>query len=116
MTRRDYAVGLNLTGSSVDDPDVTLVENFSCKSERNYTQYCNADVESLIGQQSRETDIGKRKQLVFEVEKALAEDVARPIVSHSYAATCWHPYVKNMRVHHNSIYNDARLEDVWLDK
>src|SRR5436190_1627290 len=45
VTRRDYAVGLNLTGSSVDDPDVNLVENFSCKSERNYTQYCNADVE-----------------------------------------------------------------------
>ena len=48
VTKRDYAVGLNLTGSSVDDPDVTLVENFSCKSERNYTQYCNADVEALI--------------------------------------------------------------------
>jgi peptide/nickel transport system substrate-binding protein len=116
VVRRDYAVGLNLTGSSVDDPDVTLVENYSCKSERNYTQYCNADVEQMIAQQSRETDIAKRKQLVWDIEKALVEDVARPIVMHGYAATCWHPYVKNARVHHNSIYNDARLEDVWLDK
>ena len=38
-------MGLNLTGSAVDDPDVNLVENYSCKSERNYTQYCNADVD-----------------------------------------------------------------------
>jgi peptide/nickel transport system substrate-binding protein len=115
VTRRDYSVGLNLTGSSVDDPDVNLVENYSCKSERNYTQYCNAEVEKLIGQQSREPDVAKRKQLVWDIEKLLVEDVARPIISHGYAATCWHPRVKNFRVFHNSIYNDARLEDVWLD-
>ena len=116
VTRRDYSVGLNLTGASVDDPDVNLVENYSCKSERNYTQYCNADVEKLIGQQSREPDIAKRKQLVWDIEKLLVEDVARPIISHGYAATCWHPRVKNYRVFQNSIYNDARLEDVWLDE
>jgi ABC-type transport system substrate-binding protein len=116
VVKRDYQVGLNLTGSSVDDPDVTLVENYSCKSERNYTQYCNADVESAIAQQSRQTDITKRKQMVWDVEKALVDDVARPIIAHGYAATCWHPYVKNMSIHHNSIYNDARHEDVWLDK
>jgi peptide/nickel transport system substrate-binding protein len=116
VTRRDYAVGLNLTGASVDDPDVNLVENYSCKSERNYTQYCNAEVEKLIGQQSRETDITKRKQLVWDIEKVLAEDVARPIISHGYAATCWNPRVKNYRLFQNSIYNDARLEEVWLDE
>jgi len=115
VTRREYAVGLNLTGASVDDPDVNLVENYSCKSERNYTQYCNADVEKLIGQQSKETDIAKRKQLVWDIEKVLVEDVARPIISHGYAATCWHPRVKNLKLFQNSIYNDGRLEDVWLD-
>ena len=38
MQRKDYAVGLNMTGVGVDDPDVNLIENYTCKSERNYTR------------------------------------------------------------------------------
>jgi peptide/nickel transport system substrate-binding protein len=114
--RKDYSVGLNLTGAGVDDPDVTLVENFACKSERNYTQYCNADVEKLLFSQSKETDAAKRKQLVFEIEQKLAEDVARPIIMHNRGATCWHPHVKGAAVHVNSIYNAWRFDNVWLEK
>jgi peptide/nickel transport system substrate-binding protein len=54
--------------------------------------------------------------LVWEVERKLADDVARPIIFHNTAATCWHPYVKGVVLHQNSIYNNWRLEDVWLDK
>ncbi len=32
VARKDYAVGMNLTGVSVDDPDGNLVENYSCKT------------------------------------------------------------------------------------
>jgi peptide/nickel transport system substrate-binding protein len=116
VQRRDYSVSLNLTGVAVDDPDVNLIENYTCKSERNYTQYCNAEVDDLIFKQSKETDIGKRKQLVWAVERKLAEDVVRPIIFHNTAATCWHPHVKGVVLHQNSIYNNWRLEDVWLDK
>jgi peptide/nickel transport system substrate-binding protein len=31
-------------------------------------------------------------------------------------ATCWQPHVKGFVLHRNSIYNDWRYEDVWLDK
>jgi ABC-type transport system substrate-binding protein len=116
VQRRDYSVSLNLTGVAVDDPDVNLIENYTCKSERNYTQYCNPEVDHLIFQQSREIDMSKRKQLVWEIERKLAEDVARPIIFHNRAATCWHPHVKGVVLHQNSIYNNWRLEDVWLDK
>src|SRR5262245_11148029 len=44
VTRKDYAVGLNLTGSSVDDPDQNFYENYACGSERNYTDYCNKEL------------------------------------------------------------------------
>jgi peptide/nickel transport system substrate-binding protein len=54
VTRKDYAVGLNLTGSSVDDPDQNFYENYGCGSERNYTDYCNKELEKLFDQQSRE--------------------------------------------------------------
>jgi peptide/nickel transport system substrate-binding protein len=116
VQRRDYSVSLNLTGIAVDDPDVNLVENYTCKSERNYTQYCNPEVDALIFRQSQEIDLGKRKQLVWAVERKLAEDVVRPIIFHNRAATCWHPHVKGVVLHQNSIYNNWRLEDVWLDK
>ena len=116
ITRQDYAVGLNLTGSGVDDPDVTLVEGYACKSDRNYTKYCNAEVERLLEAQSQEADVAKRKQLVWQIEKVLAEEVARPIIFHGAAATCWHPHLKGHVQHENSIYNNWRFESVWLDK
>jgi peptide/nickel transport system substrate-binding protein len=116
VARKDYAVGLNLTGVGVDDPDVNLYENYTCNSERNYTQYCNPEIEKLIEQQSAEQDTDKRKQVVWEVERKLVEDMARPIIMHDRAATCWHPHVKGLVLHENSIYNGWRLEDVWLDK
>ncbi|HXE70243.1 MAG TPA: ABC transporter substrate-binding protein [Hyphomicrobiaceae bacterium] len=116
VQRKDYSVSLNLTGVSVDDPDVNLVENYTCQSERNYTQYCNAAVDELIFRQSKEADRARRQQLVWEVERKLAEDVARPIIFHNTAATCWHPHVKGVVLHQNSIYNNWRLEDVWLDQ
>ena len=116
VTRGDYSVALNLTGSAVDDPDVTLAENYSCRSERNYTKYCNPQVEKLIDEQSQEADVAKRKRLVWQIEKILADDSARPMIQHGVAATCWHPHLKGHVLHENSIYNNWRFEGVWLDK
>ena len=39
--RKDYKIGLNLTGLGVDDPDAQFYENYACGSDRNYTGYCN---------------------------------------------------------------------------
>ena len=116
MARKDYTVGLNLTGIGVDDPDQHFYENYACGSERNYTGYCNPEVDKLIDQQSTEADQEKRKKLVWEIERKLQEDVARPIIYHAAPATCWQPYVKGLTMMVNSIYNGWRLEDVWLDK
>ena len=116
VQRKDYAIGFNLTGVAVDDPDANLIENYACKSERNYTQYCNPDVEKLLFEQSKEFDVTKRRQLVWEIERKLAADVTRPIISHNVRGTCWHPHVKGVVLHTNSNYNNWRLEDVWLDR
>ena len=116
VARGEYSVGMNLTAAALDDPDVNFYENYACGSERNYTKYCNQEVEKLIDQQSRETDLGKRRQLVWEVERKLAEDVARPIMTQGVAGLCWQPYVKNFTLHHNSLYNNWRFDDVWLDR
>jgi peptide/nickel transport system substrate-binding protein len=116
VARKDYALGLNLTGNAVDDPDQSFYENYSCGSERNYTNYCNKEIEKLFDQQSQETDLQKRKKLVWEIDKKLQEDVARPIIFHSRQGTCWQPYVKGVTVMANSSFNGYRYEDVWLNK
>lgn len=116
VARKDYAVGLNTTGVGVDDPDVNLVENYTCASERNYTGYCNKEVDSLIFAQSRETDTQKRMALLAQVERKLIEDVARPIILHNRSGTCFHSYVKGVTSHQNSLYNSWRMENAWLDR
>jgi peptide/nickel transport system substrate-binding protein len=75
--KKDYVVALNLTGSAVDDPDVTLFEGYACGSLRNYNNYCNPEMTKLFEEQS---------------------------------------HVKNVTLHINSIYNNWRFEDVWLDR
>jgi peptide/nickel transport system substrate-binding protein len=114
--RKEYTIGLNLTGNSVDDPDQNFYENYACGSLRNYPNYCNRELQAMFDQQSVEADIEKRKRLVWEIERRLIEDVARPIIMHNQGAVCWHPHVKNMSVMLNSIYNGWRWEDLWLDK
>src|SRR5215475_10971344 len=101
VARKDYMLGLNLTGNAVDDPDQSFFENYSCGSERNYTNYCNKEIEKLFNEQSVEKDVNKRKKLVWEIDRKLQEDVARPIIFHARAGTCWQPYVKNVTIMSN---------------
>ena len=116
MYRKDYKIGLNLTGGGVDDPDQQFYENYACGAPRNYTGYCNPELEKLFAQQSVETDEAKRKKLVWEIERKLAEDGARPIIFYNRFAYCWQPRVKDWTMMVNSIINNWRMEDVWIDK
>jgi peptide/nickel transport system substrate-binding protein len=116
VTRKEYQVGLNLTGNGVDDPDQNFYENYKCGSERNYTGYCNPELDKLFDKQSAELDAEKRLKLVWEIDRKLQEDGARPIITHNHGATCWQPHVKGIVQQVNSIYNNWRMEDVWIDK
>jgi peptide/nickel transport system substrate-binding protein len=116
LARKDYHIGLNNTGSGVDDPDQQFFENYGCGSERNYTGYCNPELEKEFAQQSMEADQEKRRKLAWAIDKKLQEDGARPIVYHFRAATCWQPKVKGLTIMVNSQYNGWRFEDLWLDE
>ena len=116
MARRDYAVGLNLTGNAVDDPDQAFYENYSCGSERNVTGYCNKPLEAAFDAQSQELDVAKRRAMVWEIDRMLQNDVARPIIFHSRMATCTQPEVRGYIQMVNSSYNGYRFEDLWLDR
>jgi peptide/nickel transport system substrate-binding protein len=114
--RKDYTIAINGTESGVDDPDQQFYENFVCGAVRNYTGYCNPEVDKLIDQQSAEANREKRKQLVWQIERQLIEESARPIIFYPRGGTCTQPYVKGLTTMVSSIYNGYRMEDVWLDK
>ena len=115
LARRDYAIGANLTAAAVDDPDVYLYENYRCGTSRNYTDYCSEEVDRLMDQQSQELDRTKRLKLVWDIQRKLESDVARPMLGwRNEYFTQW-PHVKNLVPHH-SLYNYGRMQDVWLDK
>jgi peptide/nickel transport system substrate-binding protein len=116
LIRKDFVVALSLSGSPVDDPDQQFYDNYICRSPRNYTGYCDAEFYNWVDRQSMESDQAKRKELVWQIERKLINDVVRPIIYHMRAATCWQPEVKGLSLMANSIYNGWRMEDVWLDR
>jgi peptide/nickel transport system substrate-binding protein len=116
VTRRDYMVGMENTGTAVaDDPDQQFYESYACDSDRNFTGYCNRELEAAFRRQSAETDREKRRQLVWDIDTRLQEEGARPVIFHTRGATCWHPRVRGLTTMVNSMYNGWRLEDVWLE-
>ena len=116
VMRKDYAVGLTVSENGLDDPDQQFYENFVCGAERNYTGYCSKEVDELVERQSAEADVEKRKKVVWDIEKKLAEDGARPAIFYPTSAACWQPYFKGHTMMVNGNYNGWRLEDAWLDR
>ena len=116
VMRKDFTVALQVTEAGVDDPDQTFYESYVCGSERNSTGYCNPELDKLVDRQSTEPDTEKRKKLIWEIERKLAEDAVRPIIYYPRGGTCMQPWVKDLTIMVNSIYNGWRFEDVWLNR
>src|SRR5262249_19936260 len=114
LARKDYAVGLNLSGNGLDDPDQHFYEHYACGSDRNITSYCDPALDKLVDAQSMQLDPDKRKQLVWEIERKLITEDVKPIIFWGIGGTCWKPKVKGVITMANSIYNGWRLDDVWL--
>jgi peptide/nickel transport system substrate-binding protein len=101
--------------NGLDDPDQQFYENYVCGADRNYGGYCNPQLDELIDRQSVEPDREKRRQMVWEIERRLAEDNVRPVIFYARQASCRQPRVKGLTLMVNSIYNGSRFEDLWVD-
>jgi ABC-type transport system substrate-binding protein len=115
LARRDYQMGANLTAGGFDNPRCVLLENYKCGASRNYTDYCNEETDRLIDLQSQDLDRSKRLKLVWEIQRRLEADVARPMLSWRKEYFAHWPHVKGL-VAHNSLYNYGLMQNVWLDK
>jgi peptide/nickel transport system substrate-binding protein len=115
LARRDYQIGANLTAAGIDDPDAFFYENYRCGSSRNYTDYCSEELDRLIDRQSQELDRSQRLKLVWEIQRKLEADVARPMLGWRKEYFTQWPHVRNLVPHH-SLYNYGRMQEVWLDR
>src|ERR1700680_3462922 len=116
MVRKDFTVGMVPIESGVDDSDQMFYENFYTGAARNYAGYSDPEFDKLVDRQSMEADPEKRKQIVWQAERKLAEAAFRPVIFYPAGATCRQPWVKGWTRMTNSIYNEWRMEDAWLDK
>jgi peptide/nickel transport system substrate-binding protein len=116
VIRKDYTVGVTVSEGGLDEPDQKFYETYVCGADRNYTGYCDGETDRLIDRQSAEADPAKRRKLVWEVERKLAEDASRPVLLYSRFATCMQPQLKGLTTMTNSRFNGWRMEDVWLDQ
>jgi peptide/nickel transport system substrate-binding protein len=114
LIRRDYVIGVSQVGNGVDDPDQNYFENYACGS-RTYMDYCNKDIDAMIAAQSAERDPEKRRKIAWEIDKKLTNEAVRPMLYYMYGVTCWQPGLKGVNIQVNSIYNNWRLDDVWLE-
>jgi peptide/nickel transport system substrate-binding protein len=115
IQRKEYTVALNLQTAG-PDPDPTVQLFYGCGSNLNWDNYCNPEMDKMIEAQSREGDAAKRKQILWTIERKLADDNVRPIIFYRRGGTCERPYVKGLTIMLNSVFNSWRMEDVWLDK
>jgi peptide/nickel transport system substrate-binding protein len=114
-TRKEFQLGINISGYGVDDPDAILFENYTCTSLRNYTSYCDEAVSKMIERQSQELDPRKRLALVQQIERKLVDAGARPTIAWGIDHFAHWPYVRNLIPHH-SLYSFGRMQEVWLDR
>ncbi len=115
IQRKEYTVALNVQTAG-PDPDPIVQLFYGCGSNLNWHNYCNPEMDKMIEAQSREGDVAKRKQILWTIERKLADDGVRPIIFYRRGGTCERPYVKGLTIMVNNIFNGWRMEDVWLDK
>src|SRR3546814_8500506 len=80
LARKDFTVAMNVSGIGIDDTDVVFYEGYACGSQRNYTNYCNRELQAKLDEQSATHDHEERKKLVWEINHRLQEDGARPVI------------------------------------
>jgi len=114
QARGEFQLVTDRNGLEPDDPDANFSEFFGCRSSRNYSGYCNEEIERIIDQQSQELDAQKRLAMVHQLQMKLEDAAVRPELGWRLDYFAVWPHVKNL-VPHNSIYGWGRMQEVWRD-
>jgi peptide/nickel transport system substrate-binding protein len=110
----NFEVYVGAIGDFADDPDQQLARSISKdRSPANYGGYVDRTLDDLFDRQSRELDIDKRKQIVFDFDRRLYDEMAYKLMG------MWQQRIvaRLSKVHGWSItpsYYINDITDIWL--
>jgi peptide/nickel transport system substrate-binding protein len=105
--------GYTLSTSPALEPD-EIVYGFHTKSPTNFAGRGTPEIDRLIEEQRRTLDRAKRKAILLDIQKRLADrvEIVRGPAIHYYAL--WWPHVRNYEHDYRSFTGDFQY--CWLDK
>ncbi|MBI2906433.1 MAG: ABC transporter substrate-binding protein [Chloroflexi bacterium] len=112
---RTFNLGIIADASAIGDPDVLLGEYYLAGSPKNYGDWSSKRFDDLYASQSSALDPGKRKELVWELQRLLHKEAPRIIVVWTTVDAASQPEVKNW-YQGSSLFLGNDLQDVWLSK
>jgi oligopeptide transport system substrate-binding protein len=95
------------------DPENFLSALFHTGSPRNYSNYSNPKVDTLLDQANVEQDTTKRADLYRQAQQQIIDDVAAIPIYHATDYELVKPYVKGLTITAMGI---LRLETVWVER
>ena len=110
----NFEVYVGAIGDFADDPDQQLARSISKdRSPANYNGYIDRTLDDLFDRQSRELDVDKRKQVVFDFDRRLYDEMAYKLMG------LWQQRIvaRLSKVHGWSItpsYYINDITDIWL--
>jgi len=108
--------GLARTPTGVTwEPDGRLYRAYASDSSRNVGHVNDATLTAMLKEQRRTKDLAARKQLIFDIQRYVAEQQYYVYLNSNTITTSWQPYVKNFAPNHSFDYGN-RAAALWLER
>jgi peptide/nickel transport system substrate-binding protein len=97
------------------EPDGRLYRAYASDSSRNVGHVDDATLTAMLKAQRRTKDLAARKQLIFDIQRYVAEQQYYVYLNANTVTTSWQPYVKNFAPNHSFDYGN-RAAALWLER
>jgi ABC-type transport system substrate-binding protein len=100
---------------ALDDPDAAFGNQVLCDAPGNFSQICEASIDSLYARQSETQDPAERKRLSNQLEVAVLSNYLVYPVAYSFRFQATRSEVRDCKLHPQT-NNNRRMQDVWIAK
>ncbi len=97
------------------EPDGRLYRAYASDSSRNMGHVNDATLTAMLKEQRRTKDLEARKQLIYDIQRYVAEQQYYVYLNSNTITTSRQPYVKNFAPNHSFDYGN-RAAALWLDR
>src|SRR5262245_3885136 len=97
------------------EPDGRLYRAYASDSSRNTGHVHDATLTAMLKEQRRTKDLEARKQLIYDIQRYVADQQYDVYLNSNTITTSWQPYVKNFAPNAGFDYGN-RAAALWLDR